>query len=87
MILGMYVTLYRMLQASVTDLRQHLLEYLRQVEVDGEELVVLRHGRAVVRIVPALSAPSALFGADEGVVTITHPDDDLLDTGEVWESA
>jgi prevent-host-death family protein len=76
-----------MVEASVTDLRQSLLEYLRQVEEDGEEIVVLRHGRPVVRIVPARPRPATLFGVDASTVTITDPDDDLLNTGEVWESA
>ena len=36
---------------NVTELRQHLPEYLRQVQ-SGEEIVVTLHGKPIARIVP-----------------------------------
>ena len=36
---------------NVTDLRQHLPEYLKQVQ-QGEEIVITLHGKSIARIVP-----------------------------------
>lgn len=36
---------------NVTELRQHLPEYLKQVQ-QGEEIVVTLHGKTIARIVP-----------------------------------
>lgn len=40
-----------MSSVNITELRQHLPEYLRQVQ-GGAEIVVTQHGRPVARIVP-----------------------------------
>jgi prevent-host-death family protein len=39
---------------NVTDLRQHLPEYLKQVQ-QGEEIVITLHGKSIARIVPNFS--------------------------------
>ena len=39
---------------NVTDLRQHLPEYLKQVQ-KGEEIVITLHGKSIARIVPNFS--------------------------------
>lgn len=75
-----------MTELSVTDLRNQLLEVIRRVEVDGEEVVVVRHGRRVARLVREPMAAASLLGIDEGRLTISDPDDDLLSTGEVWSA-
>jgi prevent-host-death family protein len=36
---------------NITELRQHLPDYLRQVQ-QGDEIVVTLHGKAIARIVP-----------------------------------
>ena len=36
---------------NVTELRQHLPEYLKQVQ-QGEEIVITLHGKTIARIVP-----------------------------------
>ncbi len=36
---------------NVTELRQHLPEYLKQVQA-GEEIVITLHGKTIARIVP-----------------------------------
>lgn len=74
-------------QLTVTDLRQQLLDVIRRVEEDGAEVIVVRHGRQVARIVPERPTPASLVGVDEGRVRVIDPDDDLLDTGQTWESA
>jgi len=40
-----------MTSVNVTELRQHLPEYLKQVQA-GEEITVTLHGRTIARIVP-----------------------------------
>ena len=39
---------------NVTDLRQHLPEYLQQVQ-KGEEIMITLHGKSIARIVPNFS--------------------------------
>ena len=39
---------------NVTDLRQHLPEYLKQVQ-KGEEIMITSHGKSIARIVPNFS--------------------------------
>lgn len=71
-------------QLTVTALRQRLLDVIRRVEVDGDEIVVVRHGRRVARIVPERPEPASLLGVDIGKVRVADPDDDLLSAGERW---
>jgi prevent-host-death family protein len=40
-----------MASVNVTELRQHLPDYLRQVQ-QGEEIAITLHGRTISRIVP-----------------------------------
>ncbi len=40
-----------MTSINITELRQHLPEYLKQVQA-GEEVVITVHGKAIARIVP-----------------------------------
>ncbi len=40
-----------MASVNVTELRQHLPEYLKQVQ-EGEEIVITLHGKIIARIVP-----------------------------------
>ena len=42
-----------MTSINITELRQHLPEYLKQVQA-GEEVVITVHGKAIARIVPDL---------------------------------
>ncbi|WMJ08807.1 type II toxin-antitoxin system Phd/YefM family antitoxin [Nitrosomonas sp. sh817] len=42
-----------MTSINITELRQHLPEYLKQVQ-GGEEVVITVHGKAIARIVPDL---------------------------------
>jgi prevent-host-death family protein len=39
------------MQVNVTELRQHLPSYLKQVQ-NGKEIVVTSHGEMIARIVP-----------------------------------
>jgi prevent-host-death family protein len=40
-----------MISVNVTELRQHLPDYLKQVQ-QGEEITVTLHGKTIARIVP-----------------------------------
>jgi len=40
-----------MTSVNVTELRQHLPDYLKQVQA-GEEIVITLHGKTIARIVP-----------------------------------
>jgi prevent-host-death family protein len=50
----------------------HLSKLLREVEA-GSEVVIMRGGRAVARIVPACESAARVLGQDAGVVVV--PDD------------
>lgn len=76
-----------MTELTVTDLRAQLLDIIRRIEHDHEEVVVTRHGRRVAKIVPVVTPPATLLGADRGRVVVTDPADDLQSTGERWELA
>jgi prevent-host-death family protein len=70
---------------TATEAKSKLLSLLDRVAA-GEEIEITRHGRSVARLVPA-SGPHALRGALAGVAMTADPDDDLLSTGEIWNSA
>lgn len=53
-----------MTDVSIQDLKQNLSAYLARAE-SGEDLVVTRHGRPLVRIV-AVTQPQAVFGPGFG---------------------
>ena len=55
---------------SKSVLKARMLEFLRNVEETGEELVVTSHGKPVIRIVPYAkkATPDELFGALRGRV-------------------
>jgi prevent-host-death family protein len=55
-------------------LKARLLEFLRQVEATGEELVITNHGTPVLKIVPIASRESAdvLFADVRGKLTWTE---------------
>lgn len=75
----------RMLEITVTELRNRLLDVIRRVESGEEEILVTRHGRRVARIAAIGLAPRDLLDVDRGRLRITDADDQLLTTGEVWE--
>ena len=48
------------MQISVTDAKAQLTDLVRRAEA-GDEVILTRHGQAVVRLVPIKAAPSAEF--------------------------
>jgi prevent-host-death family protein len=65
-------------------LKAKMLEYFRQVEETGEELVVTDNGRAVVKVVPIQTRSSAaeLFADVRG--RVLYHEDILAPTTDEW---
>jgi prevent-host-death family protein len=65
-------------------LKGKMLEYFRQVEETGEELVVTDNGRPVVKVVPIRTRRSAadLFGDVRG--RVVYHEDILAPTTDEW---
>ena len=55
------------------EFKARCLKLMDQVAESGEELVVTKRGKPVVRLVPAAIRPKALFGAIEGTA-VSHGD-------------
>jgi len=67
---------------SAGEFKNKCLRVMDEVRESGQEVVVTKRGKPVVRIVPARdSEPEVdLAGA------ITHEDPDIFSTGEDWEA-
>ena len=65
-------------------LKAKMLEYFRQVEETGEELVVTDNGRPVVKVVPirARSSAAELFADVRG--RVVYNEDILAPTTDEW---
>lgn len=67
---------------SKSQLKAHMLEYFREVEKTGEELVVTAHGKPTLKVVPTESKKSVdeIFSGIRKVVKInadlTEPETD-----------
>jgi len=46
---------------SKSQFKPHSLEYFRQIEQTGEELVITDHGKPVLKILPFVDDPEACF--------------------------
>jgi len=68
---------------TVTDAKAHLLSLIDSV-VDGDEILITRHGRPVARLVPA-HGTRAMRGALAGVAIATVDDEELFTTGQTWD--
>ena len=73
-----------MSMVSKSLLKGKMLEYFREVEETGEELVVTDNGRPVVKVVPIRTRSSAaeLFGDVRGKVV--YREDILAPTTDEW---
>jgi prevent-host-death family protein len=61
-----------MREVGVHEAKTHLSKLLREVEA-GSEIVILRGGKAVARIVPVTATAARTLGGDRGVLVV--PDD------------
>jgi prevent-host-death family protein len=78
------MTRVSMQSISKSKLKAQLLEFLRLVESEGEEIIVTDHGRPVVKISKYAQAPSTeeLFGGMRGKVK--YFEDLTTPTTEEW---
>jgi prevent-host-death family protein len=59
------------------------LKLMEEVNENGEEIVILKNGKPISKLVPYKSKPQSLFGLHEGKV---HSLDDLIEpVGMPWE--
>jgi prevent-host-death family protein len=70
---------------SKSQFKPHSLEYFRQIEQTGEELVITDHGRPVLKVVPYVADPEECFrGLRNTVLEYVDP---LEPVGaEEWEA-
>ena len=69
---------------SKSKLKAKMLEYFRNVEETGEEIVVTINGKPVLKVVPYRTKqdPEELFAAERG--RVVYYEDLLTDTAEEW---
>ncbi len=70
---------------SKSKFKAKALEYLRNVEQRGEELVITDHGRPVVKVVPLTMNVEDLLAPFRGSLTLYHDPTEPVAAGD-WES-
>jgi prevent-host-death family protein len=63
--------------------KPHALEYFRQIEQTGEEVVITSHGKPVLKVVPYTEKPADALKALRG--SVVKYDEPTRPTGEKWE--
>ena len=70
---------------SKSKLKTHALEYFREVQRTGQELIVTDHGKPVLKIIPYREDPQeALIGLKDSVVRYEDPTEPV--DAEDWQS-
>ncbi|MFH0730557.1 MAG: type II toxin-antitoxin system prevent-host-death family antitoxin [Pseudomonadota bacterium] len=60
------------------------LRLMEEVNQTGEEIVIIKNGKPISKLVPYKSRPQSLFGLHEGRV---HSHDDLIEPVDIaWEA-
>ncbi len=70
---------------SATLFKATCLELMDEVAARGMELIVTKHGKAVVRICPVETAPPSPLGFMRG--TIVHHDDIVSPLQDAWDTS
>lgn len=70
---------------TATEAKAKLLSLLDDAS-NGEEIEITKRGRTVARLIPAGNF-HALKDSFSGIAVTAADDDDLLTTGESWESS
>jgi prevent-host-death family protein len=63
--------------------KPHALEYFRQIEQTGEEVVITSHGKPVLKVVPYTERPADALKALRG--SVVKYDAPTRPTGEKWK--
>ncbi|MEM9291936.1 MAG: type II toxin-antitoxin system Phd/YefM family antitoxin [Acidobacteriota bacterium] len=72
----------------VSELKGQLAAILERVRISGQEILVTRHGRPLVRILPPVDSPAITTGAFGALAHTLREEGDLLtplDEGD-WEA-
>jgi len=73
-------------KVSKSQFKPRSLEYFRQIEQTGEELVITDHGRPVLKVIPYREdADECLLALRESVLRYERPLDPAVDEDE-WEA-
>lgn len=73
------------LVVSKSKFKPHALEYFRQVEETGEEIIITSHGHPVLKVVPYVENPAAaLESLRDTVIKYERPFDPVA--AKEWES-
>ena len=69
---------------AAAEFKAKCLALMDEVQRTGQELIVTKHGKAVVKIVPAQSAVPSAYGCMAGTVRVLG--DIVGPSPELWES-
>jgi antitoxin (DNA-binding transcriptional repressor) of toxin-antitoxin stability system len=72
------------MQIGATEFQKQCLQLMSQVEQTREEVVIIKDGKAIAKLVPLeTSTPKSIIGYLKDTVIIS--DDLITPTGEMWE--
>ncbi len=63
--------------------KPHMLEYFRQIQKTGEEVIITNHGKPVLKVVPYSEKPADALKALRG--SVLKYEDPFMPTNEKWE--
>lgn len=70
---------------SKSKFKPQALEYFRQIEKTGEELIITDHGKPVLKVLPYSGKPSEVLKTLRG--SVLRYDGPTTPIGDEWESA
>lgn len=71
----------------VTEFKAQCLALVERVASGKGSILISKHGRPVAELIPLREKTTKARAPLVGCVEIVNPDDDLLSTGVVWETA
>lgn len=71
-----------MQKIAAAQFKTHCLSVMEQVSRSGQPVVVTRHGKAVVKVIPMDSDAEDIFGALAGIARITGDIDNTVPASE-----
>lgn len=74
-----------MQKIAAAQFKAHCLALMDQVSQSGRAVVVTKHGKPVVKVVPAKECDDEIFGALSGIARITGDIENTVPASD-WES-
>ena len=73
------------LQLNISEFKAKALRYIAEVDRSGNEIIILKKGKPIVKVVPLRVEATPLRGMLKGKL---HCDDDIIhfDTSEDWDA-